>query len=132
MVIWPEYWPPGRFSPAGLAVTVSCNGVMPVRGETASQLPPLLVEAETVTCTGLPLLITVPISGRPAGWFCTMSMNPQQSPEVKLICGMFDTVSETFMVVGHNRRPCQRRRSDRSHGDSPGIASGPQASTDRA
>jgi hypothetical protein len=41
--------------------------VVPFSGETMSQFPPLLVEKETVTGAGLPLLATVTFWGRPAG-----------------------------------------------------------------
>jgi hypothetical protein len=65
MVIWPVYAPSARFNEEGSAVTVSGSGVVPLSGETLSQLPPEFVEKETVTGAGEPLLVTVRFSGGP-------------------------------------------------------------------
>jgi hypothetical protein len=82
---------------------VTCKGVVPVRGETLSQFAAVLVEAETLTGTGSPLLTIVSVDG--AGLGIPKSTKLQQSCAVYEIVGTLVAVSPTLIVVGTTGTP---------------------------
>ena len=86
-----------------MAVTVRAAGVVPLRGDTASQLPPELVATLATNWTGLPLLVTVRgvVSWPATDWNTKVACrgNTHQRTE--------ETVSDTAMVDACVARPAR-------------------------
>src|SRR5262245_30258198 len=79
----------------GLALNVSCVGLVPDMGATASQLPPLSVTTETENGPGMSALVTL------KGWLSQIPGTENSAYAlVAVLNGASVTVSATAMTVG--------------------------------